>query len=93
MRSNFIKKNDYFALPTFINTLRTSGAMRVEDSFLTGYDFATQQIVFRITSYSDGSSVGDGKCGVSRQVVLYYKPSTRIWKIHQHDICFDLDCN
>ena len=65
--------------------------MRVDDSFLACYDFAAKQIVLRITSYSDGSSVGDGKCGVSRQVVLYDKPSTRIWKIH--DICFGLDCN
>ena len=57
---NLSENDNNFALPTFTNTLRTSRAVRVDDSFLTGYDFAAKQIVFRVASYSDGSSVGDG---------------------------------
>ena len=45
---------------TFINTLRTPGAVRVDDSLLAGNNFTAQQIVLRIASYCDGSSVGDG---------------------------------
>ena len=64
---------------TFADTLRTPGAVRVDDSTLAGNNFTAQKIVLRITSYSDGSSVCDGICGVSRQVVLYHHSCTRFW--------------
>ena len=68
-------------LLTFTDTLWSSGAVRVDFSPLTSYDFTAQQIVLRITSYSDGSSVCNGIWSFSRQEVLNHHSSTSIWRI------------